>query len=182
MKFAISAMFSGYSPDGWTPCHININDARQFLSQSWAADLAVDETEPGDSEYTYLADEADEFNPHTSPWAACIDITASGMLDRADFYEFCDSFGLIAEDCQTLGTLGGPANPDGLAPDVPMHLESQYLIATVRVTPIPDRGTLTEQNWDRVRGAFLRLFGLYKAPPANGQPGVYANAYRDFRR
>lgn len=158
MKFSVLATFSGGPVDGYAPCDLTIEDVDNRLSESWAEELSVDHGENGESEYCYLADEGDDPGGF---WAQCRDVTASGILDREDFFRFVDSFDLIAEDVETLGSLGGPANPCGLAPDIVMELESQLCIASVRVTPLPERGEYSEKNWERVRAAFLSIFGRH---------------------
>ena len=164
MRFAIQATFTGAPIGGLSP-EISIDDIDRDLGG--IEGLSMDSTEPGDSEYGYLAEEG---SPSADWFAQMHDTTVSGVLDRAGFYDFVDATGCYAEDCLTLGTLGGPACPWGIAPDINMVMESQHVIASIRVTPLPERGVLTEANWERVRAAFLRIFGV------NGDP------YRDFRR
>jgi len=178
MQFAILAEFSGipdeHDPCYW-PCDLTYTDA---LRASREADLDVTETEPGDSDYSYLADEVGE--PRGEYWDAwhryVQDATVSGILDRARLTRWLDDLGAYAEDVETLGTLGGPANPCGIAPDIALAVESQALIASIRVTPLLDvephriqlalaAGNearacyLADRAWARMRRAFLHCYG-----------------------
>ena len=181
MKFSIVATFSGGPVDGYIPCDICVDDVSRILCESFAADLSVDETEPGDSEYCYLADECE--GSDSEFWAKARDITVSGIVDRPDFFDFFDRLCSYAENVETLGTLGGPANTCGLSPDISVCLESQYTVASIRVTPLPERGAMNEKNWRMIRRAFLNLFGIHKVDREfNNIPQTYPDAWREFRR
>ena len=202
MRFSVLLSVTGIP--GHTPYHeLNYGDVKRAAE---SVELAVDESEPGQTEYAYLAREqyhcqfhdgvewdcrdcpegcdcaekATEayreaceaehgINPERPPlwwqwgWEAQ-DLQASGIIDREAFDRLIDDLGAIAEDVQTLGTLGGPANPIGIAPDIDFRIESEGLISTVRVTPLPDRARqsdrpLDEGDWQRVRSAMLSCYG-----------------------
>ncbi len=73
----------------------------------------------------------------TGFWDRLQDLTVSGIVDRESFENFLREIGACAEDCLTMGTLGGPLG--GIAPDVSFTVEAQELIASIRVTPLPER-------------------------------------------
>jgi hypothetical protein len=102
-------------------------------------------------------------------WYRIADITVSGILDRHDLYRFF-LLGLAdqAENCQTMGTLGGPASM-GLMPDISCTLDSPHIIASIRITPLLEPVLLngqsielTKEDWERTRRAFINIFGHYK--------------------
>ena len=159
MKFSVVAQFTGVMPehdDNYYPCDTTLNDC---LHAARAAGLDVDEpSEPGDSEYSYLAEEGSG-----NDWFEKLqDCQASGIIERDKFTEFVESIGAYAEDCETLGTLGGPLG--SIVGDIPMRCESQVLIESIRVTPVPcnSNGEFLagdERTWDRVRSAFISVYG-----------------------
>ena len=88
------------------------------------------------------------------------DIQVSGIVDRDTLYKLFDS-GLIdrATDTETMGTLGGPGNWMGWMPDIDCELDSSHVISSIRITPLPDRGECDERNWNRIKEAFVNIFG-----------------------
>jgi hypothetical protein len=91
------------------------------------------------------------------------DFRASGILNKGDFWELVNDTGMIAEDIETLGTLGGPADMAGWVPDINFRTDSQILIECIRVTPLPDRVResrlpISERDWLRLRKAMLSVF------------------------
>ena len=91
------------------------------------------------------------------------DIQVSGIVDRDTLYKLFDS-GLVdrATDTQTMGTLGGPGNLMGWMPDIDCELDSSHVISSIRITPLPDRGECDERNWNRIKEAFVNIFGTNK--------------------
>jgi hypothetical protein len=201
MLFAVTLSASGNvctPDDSWDLTLRDIVSTCDNLPKSsdpetyWAPD--DDPSEPGDSEYTYLARDngadlpekliraisichteygdwarlsrlwdwaTSRYNCYRSDlwWATCSDYCASGILDRAQLSDLLETLGVFANDTGTLGTLGGPAHPYGIAPDIDHTCESQECILTLRVTPLSDRIT-SESRWDRVRDAYLACYGL----------------------
>jgi hypothetical protein len=150
-----------------------VNDFNELLGPS-------DATDPGDSEYHYLAKE-DRCNPFKEAiiealdggnkkiadwaikryendssiwWATCSDYQNSGIIDSRKFFEFLKYNDLLFEDCGTLGTLGGPLSI-GCVPDVAFTSESQQAIVSLRVTPFIEVGDeikpVTEATWERLK-------------------------------
>lgn len=131
MRYAVTFSVSGPEIDEWNPCDM---DVRGFIN---ACPFDLDETEPGNSEYAYLAEEDPE-----SDWVRAIDATGSTILETDEaLSEFLGDCGLMLEYCYTLGTLGGPASPCGLAPDVSFWAESSLAVVSCRVTPLPNHNT-----------------------------------------
>lgn len=81
-------------------------------------------------------------------------LDASGLVPWDVAMSYLDHIGAIYDGCQTMGTIGGPANPTGWAPDTSWNIETPLVIASIRVTPM----VYTKTSWDRV----LRLFGEYE--------------------
>ena len=158
MKFSILAKFTGNMEDrGY---ELNLTDAMRVSNE---AGLAVDDEpcEIGDSEYQYLSEE----DSGCEWYDALQDIQASGIVSREQLEMFLDGLGAFAEDCETMGTLGGPLS-DGMpyiVPDISFICESPILIECIRITPIPSKfepnSCLTEASWGRTRKAMLSLYG-----------------------
>jgi len=192
MQFSVVATFAGipnvYSHD---------TSYGDVLRACENAGFDVSESEPGDTDYRYLASEhypSTDFEWTDLPedaqeradaidalaekhgvdsddfwwrwgWDAQ-EIQVAGILDKKAFSRWLDDLGAFAEDCQTLGTLGGPLS-DGMpyvVPDIPFRMESQILIESIRATPIPTdhkgeplRGD--QHTWDRLRKATLAVYG-----------------------
>jgi len=139
------------------------------------------------SELRYLADEGGE---DAQRWARAYCISGYGVLTRSQFAAFLEDFDHPEpEDCQTLGTLGGPANPYGIAPDINFRSDNPEWIASIRVTPIPEckpPGTpeRAERAWQRVRSAILRHYadGWDAAQPRTYGPEYAAAVRREIAR
>lgn len=109
-------------------------------------------TEPGESEYSYLAKDSD------NPWFQELqDIEISGVFDLETFKWLVEELGMSPTDDQTLGTLGGPANPNGLVPDIVFKIDSEHIIDSIRVTPLPPKGI--HPDWNTVRELIIQVFG-----------------------
>lgn len=162
LRWSIVASFTGQHPklSEYYPCDTTLAD----VIRAWqdATGEATEPSEPYDSEYSYLAREgaiperildrledargetryqicrklAEQY-PRESFWASICDIQVSGILDRATLFNLLDSIGAAFENCQTMGTLGGPLAPwGGIVPDFAFDVESQVLFASIRITPI----------------------------------------------
>lgn len=146
MKFSVTISATGSDPDGY--CYdLTIGDVENALAK---AGIKYSKTEPGDSEYSYLAE-----NDPDSQWAKAYDIQGGAILDKPTFLELVRSLGAFPSKCQSMGTLGGPANPIGIVPDVDFTVESQYVIVCFRCTPLPERAgkimeQMDERDWDRI--------------------------------
>lgn len=160
MHFSVVATVSGI-PDRCHAYDLCYNDCKRAFE---ASGLAMDETEPGDSAYSYLAEE-DGTSEFWQEWGEKVqDLTASGIIKRSVFTELVKSLGAYAEDVETLGTLGGPLGL-GLVADIVFEVESQEVIVSMRVTPIPCHPVTGEfltgnkLSWPRIRKAMLAVYG-----------------------
>ena len=133
-----------YSAD--CPEDADINDFAPPDLELW------DETEDDDQyDYGYL--EGRWENGHHRKWCA--------VLNREHFDEFVNHTGLFAEDVETMGSLGAPGIGLGWAPAISFHADDPDAIQNAYVTPIPEveRQSCGENDWDRVRGAVLSVYG-----------------------
>ena len=169
-KSSVVATFSGYDPDGFTH-ETTISDIIKTCESYKDKGLRVDVTEPGDSEYLYLAKEDGRKcsecrngqietedgedsttcekchgSGYNSPWSALQDVTVSGIMTHENFESWIQEIGAFATEDNTMGTLGGPLS-DGMpycVPDINFRMEERYIIESIRVTPFIDRdGELT---------------------------------------
>lgn len=115
-----------YSVD--IPAHVNM---RPFVpprcKQLW------EETE-GDEQYDfgYLEDRWEK--GHHRKWVA--------ILDQEQFDEFLDRTGLIAEDVQTMGSIGSPGVGFGWAPAISFRGDDPDSIQSAYVTPLGSKGEM----------------------------------------
>lgn len=187
LGFSIVASFSGEHPElsKYWPCETTLSD----VLRDWPGE-GMEPSAPFDSEYSYCAregsiperilDRLDETSGETrfqicrkikerfpleSFWACISDVQGSGIFTRETAFDFLDSIGARFEDCETMGTLGGPLG--GWCPDFPFNVESQALISSIRVTPIlckvNDSGDLepirppSEWQWEKMAELFRRF-------------------------
>jgi hypothetical protein len=110
-----------------------------------------DKTEGDESyEYSYLEGRWEK-GKHRK-WCA--------VLDRGQFDEFVSRCGLVAEDVQTMGSLGAPGFGFGWAPAIAFHNDAPDAILSAYVTPIPEveKDHFDERDWNRVRSAVLSVY------------------------
>lgn len=133
-----------YSVD--TPEEVDLLD----YAPPQAADL-WDETE-GDEQYEYSYLEGRWEHGHHRKWRA--------LLTRDQFDGFVQRCGLVAEDVQTMGSLGAPGFGFAWAPAVSFRSDDPDVIQSAYVTPIPEttRKALGEKDWERVRSAVLAVY------------------------
>ena len=191
LAFSIVASFTGEHPDlsDYWPCETTLSDVIR------ESPVDVTSSEPFDSEYSYCAreggiperilDRLEETSgvtrfqicraikkqfPREAFWACVSDIQFSGILSRKDCFAFLESVGASYEDCETMGTLGGPLG--GIVPDFPFSVESQALISSIRITPIlcevmesgdfdPIRPP-SESQWNAIREIFRGRDAVYE--------------------
>lgn len=159
LGFSVVASFTGEHPDlmkDYYPCDTTLRD----VIREWPVKGELEPSEPFDSEYNYLAREGNEVPRKVLDrleeaagetkfqmcrairekydrtfWTRIADVQGSGIFDRKTLFGFLDSIGAYFEDCGTMGTLGGPLGI-GIVPDFAFNVESQCLIASIRITPI----------------------------------------------
>lgn len=133
-----------YSAD--VPAEIDVLDyAPPQVNDLW------DETE-GDGQYEYGYLEGRWEEGHHRKWCA--------VLDRDQFSEFVERCGLLAEDVQTMGSIGAPGFGFGWAPAISFRSDDPDAIQSAYVTPLPEvrKESLDERDWERVRGAVLAVY------------------------
>lgn len=106
-----------------------------------------------DDQYEYDHLEGRWENGHHRKWC--------GILDRQQFDEFVEFCDLVAEDVETMGSLGAPGFGIGWAPAISFNGNDPNAIQNAYVTPIPEvrREHCHERDWDRVREAVLAVYG-----------------------
>lgn len=133
-----------YSAD--VPGDSNILDfAPPNVAELW------DETEDdGQYEYGYLGGDWEE--GHHRKWCA--------LLTREQFNEFVEHCGLVAENTETMGSLGAPGFGFGWSPAISFRSDDPETIQSAYVTPLPEtkREQCDEKDWHRVRKAVLATY------------------------
>jgi hypothetical protein len=115
------------------------------------AESVWDETE-GDEQFEYGYLEGRWEEGHHRKWC--------GLLDRDEFDRFVEHCRLVAEDVQTMGSLGAPGFGYGWAPAISFRGDDPDAIQSAYVTPIPEtaKDRLDDRDWDRVRSAVLAVY------------------------
>jgi len=134
-----------YSVD--VPSNVSIRDyAPPSVRRLWT-------TTEGDNqyEYSYLAGRWEK-GRHRK-WTA--------ILTRDQFDAFVSKLGLVAEDVQTMGSLGAPGFGFGWAPAISFNGDDENAILNAYVTPLPEvkKEGFDERDWQRVREAVLNVYG-----------------------
>ena len=83
------------------------------------------------------------------------------VLDKDQFTEFVEATGLVAEDVQTMGSIGAPGFGFGWAPAISFtDSGEEWAILNAYVTPVPQtrKQDCTEVDWQRVRRAVLNVY------------------------
>ncbi len=116
-------------------------------------DLVLWDQTEGDDQYEYDYLEGSWEYGHHRKWAA--------LLNREQFDQFIARCNLIAENIQTMGSLGAPGFDFGWAPALSFNGHDPCAIQNAYVTPIPEveRETCDERDWQRVRSAMLAVYG-----------------------
>jgi hypothetical protein len=112
-----------------------------------------DRTE-GDEQYEFGYLEGNWERGKHRKWAA--------MLTKDQFREFVEATGLVAEDVQTMGSLGAPGFGFGWAPAISFTDNGEdRAILSAYVTPLPEvrKQEFDERDWERLRRAVLNVYG-----------------------
>lgn len=162
--------------DEWYPCDTTLGDVIRIMADHGVQPDSL--SEPGETDYHYCATEngyasdlqqtfieASEYGvseelatwarkrwgDSATWWATLQEATFSGIAPLSDVLAMADALGLRNRGTESMGTLGGPANPCGLAPDIVLEgMEIQVLIESCRVTPMVE----SEAEWDDVARMF----------------------------
>lgn len=154
LKLSILIVGEAIEPGAYCPCNTQKSDLENSAIE-YDLDHTFEKIDPENSEYSY-AEVWNSFNfEETEDQGAdeLFSFQISGLLDWEQGFKFLDSIGAIYEDCETMGTLGGPLNPIGFVPDFPFRLESQLIVDCIRVTPFNPNAKkpMTESTWGRIR-------------------------------
>jgi hypothetical protein len=92
-------------------------------------------------------------------WASGKHRKWTALLTRQQFDDFVSKVGLVAEDVETMGSLGAPGF--GWSPAISFTGEDEDAIASAYVTPIPnvEKEGFDDRDWQRVREAVLDVYG-----------------------
>jgi hypothetical protein len=114
---------------------------------------------PEDEDERIAAEEKMEAKEEWKAWDELRNIQVQGVVTFGQAMAYLDHIGAIFEDCETMGTIGGPLGL-GIVPDVPFRIESALVIGSIRITPFWTNGDdwtpLTEASWERVRELFRK--------------------------
>ena len=107
----------------------------------------------GDEQYEYSYLEGRWEKGKHRKWAA--------LLTRKQFDAFVEKLGLVAEDVQTMGSLGAPGFGFGWAPAISFNGDDEDAILNAYVTPLPEveKQAFDDRDWQRVREAIINVYG-----------------------
>jgi len=138
ISFVIDAQ--GVNPEQYYPCDSYVCDINRALT---SAGIDTDYREGVDAATSM--DYREAFQDSGFKRRELASTMAQGILPAREFFKLCDDMGVIFEDCETMGTLGGPLG--GHVPDMAFSHESSLLVLSLRATPIVS----TERAWNFVR-------------------------------
>ncbi len=130
----------GVNPDQYYPCDSYVSHINQALTK---AGIDTDYREGVDAATSM--DYREVFQQSGFKRRELASVMAQGILPARDFFKLCDDMGVLFDDCETMGTLGGPLG--GLVPDMAFTHESSLLVLSLRATPIVS----TARAWGFVR-------------------------------
>ena len=107
----------------------------------------------GDEQYEYTYLEGRWEKGKHRKWTA--------LLTRKQFDAFVEKLGLVAEDVETMGSLGAPGFGFGWSPAISFNGDDEDAILNAYVTPIPEveKASYDDRDWQRVREAVLAVYG-----------------------
>lgn len=169
---SIIATFEGINPTEYYPCDpyashmlplpehgLSYTDDEIFESEYDSGVWERFNIAPEDEEERIKAEEEMEAKGEWKAWDELRNIQVQGIVTFGHAMAYLDHIGAIFEDCETMGTLGGPLGL-GIVPDIPFTIESALVIGSIRITPFWNNGddwtSLTEASWERVRELFRK--------------------------
>jgi hypothetical protein len=107
----------------------------------------------GDEQYEYSYLEGRWQKGKHRKWTA--------LLNRKQFDAFVEKLGLIAEDVQTMGSLGAPGFGFGWSPAVSFRNDDEDAILSAYISPIPQvqKESFNDRDWHRIRVAVINVYG-----------------------
>lgn len=169
---SVLATFEGINPTEYYPCDAYASHMLPLPEHGLShTDDEVYESEydsgvwerfnlaPEDEDERIEAEEAMEAKGEWKAWDELRSIQVEGVVTFGQAMAYLDHIGAVYEDCETMGTLGGPLGI-GIVPDIPFMIESALVIGSIRITPFWSNGDdwtpLTESSWERVRELFRK--------------------------
>lgn len=169
---SVLATFEGINPTEYYPCDsyarhmlplpehgLSYTDDEIFESEYDRGLWDRYNIAPEDEEERIAAEEEMETKGEWKAWDELRNIQVEGIVPFGQAMAYLDHIGAIFEDCETMGTLGGPLGL-GIVPDIPFEIESALVIGSIRITPFWSTGDdwtpLTESSWERVRELFRK--------------------------
>lgn len=118
---------------------------------------SMTEHDDKESEYSYL--EGRWGKGKHRKWCA--------VLNRKQFDRFVSEQYLVAQNVETMGSLGAPGCGYGFSPAISFDGEDDNAVTNAYVTPLPARKNgepireegCSERDWDRIRKAMLSIYG-----------------------
>ena len=164
---SVLATFEGINPTEYYPCDsyarhmlplpehgLGYTDEEIFESEYDSGMWERFNIAPEDEEERIEAEEEMEAKGEWKAWDELRNIQVQGIVTFGQAMAYLDHIGAVFEDCETMGTLGGPLGI-GIVPDMPFRIESALVIGSIRITPFWSDGDewtpLTEASWERVR-------------------------------
>lgn len=140
MNIAFIIDAQGVNPDAYYPCDSCVRDINRALI---SAGIDTNYREGVDAATSMDYRRVFQESGFKRRELACVQ--AQGILPAREFFKLCDKMGVIFEDCETMGTLGGPLG--GHVRDMAFSHESSLLVLSLRATPMVS----TERAWNFVR-------------------------------
>lgn len=172
LVIALLGNFEGVNPSEYYPCDtqprdINRAASNTTLSLDYQENLNPEDTEYGEEWHRFNL-QTDETVDETVEYDSLCTINANGILTWNEAFNFLSEIDAEYEDCDTMETLGGPANPLGWAPDFSFHMKSSLILDSIRITPMIWNTTTeelslpTESTWSRIRQLFQRTNDTFR--------------------
>lgn len=174
---SLLAQFEGVNPAQYYPCDTYVKHMlpkeehglsfsdREIFESEWSEEMWHDagfRIAPEDEEERMYEEDGAGGN---FEWDELREIQVEGVVTFEQAIEYLEHIGATFEDCETMGTIGGPLGI-GIVPDMPFKVESRLVVSSIRITPFwADRNgewsPLTEASWERLRELF-RQHDLWK--------------------
>ncbi len=168
---SLSAKFEGINPAKWYPCESYVKHMlpdeehglsytdKEIFESDWCEGMWRDagfRIAPEDEQERIEAEA--EQGDNWEPWDELREIQVEGVVTFEQAIEYLEHIGARYENCETMGTLGGPLGI-GIVPDMPFMVESRLVVSSIRITPFwgdsnGEWSPLTDASWERLRELF----------------------------